>query len=107
MDNDRFFFPSYGEYFKRYGQWWWIGTDQAKTGSSLTSATRGLVLCKSNENLELTEQIRRLDNGVFAVESWHPKVFNGDNYCHLYGTDINAGTTKYSRFDLRELENYI
>lgn len=106
-DEGRFFFPSYGEYFKMYGQWWWIGTDQAKVGSSLTSATRGLVLCRSNESLELTEQIMRLDNGVFAVESWHPKKFPNENIIHLYGTNINEGTTKYMTLDLQFLINYV
>lgn len=103
---DRFVFPSYGEYFKYNGQWFWIGTDQAKTGSSLTSATRGLILCKSNTDLELTEMIMRLDNGVYAVESWHPNYL-GDDFIHLYGTNINDGTTTYKRLDLRFLINYL
>lgn len=105
-DDGRFYFPSYGEYFKYLGQWWWVGVDQAKVGSSLTSATRGLVLCRSNTDLELTEQITRLDGGVYAVESWHPNYLGGD-WLHLYGTNINEGTTKYMKFDLRFLENYI
>lgn len=105
-DFGRFFFPSYGEYFKYLGQWWWVGTDQAKTGSSLTSATRGLVLCKSNTDLELTEQIMRLDDGVFAVESWHPNYL-GDDFIHLYGVNINNQTTTYKRLNLQFLLNYL
>lgn len=105
-DFDRFFFAYYGEYFKYLGKWWWVGTDQTKTGGSLTSPTQGLVICKSNENLELTEQIMRLDNGVFDSVSWFGN-YMGDNYLHLYGTNINNKTTTYKRLDLRFLINHV
>lgn len=105
-DSDRFIFHSYGEYFKKFGQWWWVGTDQAKTGSSLTSATRGVILCKCGSDLDITEQITRLNNGDLAVESWHP-YYDGSNTLHIYAGNINTGELKYSTYDLNQLENYL
>lgn len=107
-DDGRFAFPSYGEYFKKFGQWWCVLTTQAKVGSTLTSPTRGIILCKADETLQLISKVADLNGGNYEVSNWHPCLLSEDpDTLHIYGTDIIDQSVNYSTFDLRQLINYL
>lgn len=105
IDSGRRYVPSFGEFFKLYNQWWWLGTTESATlpfGSG--EETKQLVLAKANSNFEITQQLRVLNNGEFTEGTWEVNVegFTAHLYFNNLGTDV-----KYATLDLVQLSNYI
>lgn len=97
--------PSYGTFFKKYGQWWWIGETETNEGFSLTSETKGFAVFRSNSDLEFVEEIKQLDNGTLRLVGWNVYII-GDT-AHIYGGSPDGSPLKYATYDLTDLTAYL
>lgn len=105
ITSGRFVVPTYGTIFYLYGQWWWLGETETTTGLSLTSATKGLVLCKMNSDFEITEQVVELNGGDIGQYGFYPYI--SGLTAHIYIGSVSSGAMKYTTYNLIQLENYL
>ena len=91
--------PSYGWFFEKYGQKWWIGTVELVTSSSPTDMDKVLALVKSNDSFELVEFVSFLNNAVGTRN--YEVCIDGDT-AHIYYQNPKT-LLYYATWDLRQL----
>ena len=88
---------SFGIFFKKYNQWWWMGLTRY---APLTNIESRVILCKANSSFQITERIAT----VYEIGG-APLMRIEDDTMHIYSS-INAGIS-YATFDLEQLQNYL
>lgn len=105
MTANRRFVPTFGDYFKMFNTWWWIGTtDSTVLPFGFGATSKQLVLAKSNSSLEFLEELHILNDGNFIDGTW--SVYVEGNTAHLYQNNKQTDV-KYATLDLLQLENYL
>jgi hypothetical protein len=102
---------SVGKFFKKYDQWWWIGNTRYTAAGfpdnpTPTDGGVRMVLCKANEDFEITEFITELaGNGkywFFYIDG--TSLAPGDTL-HCYECiNVLPSHMNYTTFDLTQLE---
>jgi hypothetical protein len=95
--------PSYGMYFERYGIRWFLGTIEPLVGDENSEPDKQLILAKTNEDLQITEQVVVLNYGD---KTRNYEIFIEDNYAHVYFNRIRTNVW-YGRYNLENLLNYL
>ncbi|MAG88801.1 hypothetical protein [Zunongwangia profunda] len=94
--------PSYGDFFDYLGRKWWIGTlSKAQDSENTNGVQKQLVLCKSNNNFQVTEIVQILNNGNYTRN--HGVKIDG-NLAYIYTENPSPSNIYSSKFDLRNLK---
>lgn len=103
MDPGLWIKATYGWCFKKYGQDWFLGTAEPDTGSSPGTIDKNLVLCKTDQNFQITEQVALLNGGDFTRNY---EVYVEGDFAYVYFQNPND-KLYYGKYDLRNLARYM
>jgi hypothetical protein len=93
--------PAFGQYFKRYGRWWWLGMTYSTNFSNPDSLDKHLVLCKATNRLQIHQQCEILSTGMSHL---YPYI-EGDTAHVYYKEDVEA--VKYGTYNLNNLIKHL
>lgn len=96
-----FFSPAFGEFFKLFNKWWWIGT----LNSTLAGGeTKKLAICRSNGDFEILEVLEILNNSEESY-TWSFYIDKANMISHCYLNDKTTGVW-HATYNLQQLQNY-
>ena len=97
--------PSYGKFFDKYNQQWWLGTlETAQYNEDLVDVKKQLVLAKTDGNFQITEIVKILNYGNYT-RNHSAKI--EDDTAHIYIEFPSPSDIYYSAYDLRNLQSYL
>lgn len=95
--------PSFGEFFKLYDKWWWLGTINDRTTGG---ADAELAIFEANSNFELTRLVSLLnqsDATSYARKTWSIYIDLNSKIAHCY-LNNKFDSLWYTTFNLAQLQ---
>lgn len=89
---------SYGNYFKKFGKHWFIGTIET-LGAIVGSIDKNIILAKTDVDMNITELVSVID----STNRRNTECYVEGNTAHLYITNTED-SIHYSTFDLNQLQ---